>query len=238
MKKTLAMLWVIVVVGCCYRFATAATIYGASGLILTPSAYVPPDRAVGFGLSTFTVKPPTIERRWLSSTVDFGVGGRSELGLTYLRRTGGTTETGFGGFAKYQLQQETSDRPALSIGVDLIGGDVKTSQVYLVGTKRVSSADAKNPLTLTLGAVYAKDRDGIRRHDTDLFGGFDVKLAPHLNLIGEFRSRTKGDSHHGSGVMVMYGAKRYGIGIGFVNNGRSESHRFFIGVGYNVSTLD
>lgn len=238
MKKTLATLWVIVVVGCCCHSATAATIYGASGLILTPSAYVPPDRAVGFGVSTFTVKPPTIERRWLSSTVDFGVGGRSELGLTYLRRTGGSTETGFGGFAKYQLQKETPDRPALSIGVDLIGGDVKTSQVYLVGTKRISPEQAKNPFTLTLGAIYAKDRDGIRRDDTDIFGGFDVKLSRHLSLITEFRSRTKGDAHNGSGVMVMYGAKRYGIGIGFVNNGRSDSHRFFIGAGYNVSTLD
>ncbi|MCS6862986.1 MAG: hypothetical protein NZT92_22000 [Abditibacteriales bacterium] len=157
MKRTLAMSWVMVVVGCCWRFATAATIYGASGLILTPSAYVPPDRAVGFGVSTFTAKPPTIKRRWLSSTVDFGVGGRSEWGLTYLRRTGGTTETGLGGFAKYQLQKETPNRPALSIGVDLIGGDVKTSRFYL---------DRLFPLVIAKDLQDERGRDGSRRWAT------------------------------------------------------------------------
>jgi hypothetical protein len=210
----------------------AATIYGPSGLILNPSANVPPPDTASIGITTFTIERPGIERRWVSSTADFGVGGRGEAGLTFLRRSGGEGDYGLGGFAKYQLLKENTNRPAVAVGIDLIGGELKTSQAYVVTTKQF------RPVALTLGAIYAHDRDGLRRNDADVLAGFDAKIAPRLNLVGEWRSRTEGNRTSSRGLMLAYGLKKYGIAVGFVNNGSSTRHRFFIGVGYNVSTVD
>jgi len=90
---------------------------------------------------------------------------------------------------------------------------------------------------LTLGVLYARDRDGVRRNDADLFGGFDIR-AERLDLIAEWHSRTRGNRKDSSGAMLMYGTKSFGIVVGLVNNGGSDRHRFFIGAGYNVSTVD
>jgi hypothetical protein len=237
MKRTLTLLWMVAGMTCC-RFAAAGTIYGPSGLIFNPSAYVPSNKAVSLGTTTFTVTPPGAARRWLSSTLDAGVGGRGEVGLTYLHRSGGGLNSGFGGFAKYQLQKESVGKPAVAVGVDLIGGDLKTTQAYLVGSKRLTAEGNAHPFTLTLGVIGVRDRDGVRRDDADFFGGFDVRISQSLSLVTEWRSRTDGYRTHNSGVMLMYGSKKFGLAVGYVNNGSSTSHRFFIGAGYNVSTLD
>ncbi|MBI3920005.1 MAG: hypothetical protein HY318_01205 [Armatimonadetes bacterium] len=238
MKRLLHFAWLAFVAFIVCRTASAGTVYGPSGLILNPSAYVPDAGSASIGASTFTVDLPGADKRWMSSTIDFGVGGKAEAGLTYLRRSGGGSQSGFGGFGKYQFQHESASGPAIAVGIDFIGGSLKTTQGYLTATKRLSPADALNPFTLTAGVIHVQDRDGITRHDDDVFGGFNLGIAPRLNLVTEWRSRTAGNPKNGSGAMLMYGGGKYGLAVGFVNNGASQSHEFFIGAGFNVSTLD
>ncbi len=228
-------------VSLCWLPVKAATIYGPSGLILNPSAHVPPEGAAGFGISTFTVEnggTPGDNSRWLSSTLDFGLGGKGEVGLTYLRVSDGSTRNGLGGFAKYQFLQESPKRPAVAVGLDLIRNDLTTTQYYVVATKRLSPPESHNPFTLTGGVMQVEDRDGRSVSDMDAFGGFDIRLAPHVGFVAEWRDRTEGNLKDSSGAMLTYAGKKYGIGAGLLNNGNSESHQFFIGVGFNVSTLD
>ena len=205
MKRRLDFVWLTVMASIVCRTASARTLYGPSGLIMNPSAYVPDAGSASIGASTFTVDLPGADKRWVSSTIDFGVGGKGEAGLTYLRRTGGGSQSGFGGFGKYQFQHESATSPAIAVGIDYIGGNLKTSQGYLTATKRLSPADALHPFTLTAGVIHVQDRDGIARNDNDVFGGFNLGIAPRLNLVTEWRSRTAGNPKNGSGANLLFG---------------------------------
>lgn len=244
MKRHVGLLWIIgAIAWSCNHSATAGTVYGPSGLILNPSAYVPPDESFGLGVSTFKIGrgepgPGGGDPRWVSSTLDFGVGGKGEVGLTYLHASAGGSGDGIGGFAKYQFHQEDANTPAMAVGLDFIGGDLETRQAYVAASKRLSPPEAKNPFTLTAGVIRVDARDGIPTNDTDFFGGFDLKLTRRMGLVAEWRSRTEGHPKSGSGAMLTYAGQRYGIGVGAINNGLSDNHQFFIGVGFNVSTLD
>ncbi|MGH8103067.1 MAG: hypothetical protein ACREJQ_00930 [bacterium] len=220
------------------RNAEAVTIYGPSGLILNPSAYVPPANAFGFGVTTFTTKKAGAEKTWISGAADLGLGGRAEIGATFLQRTNSKTDSGFGGFAKYQFLKETPGTPAVSAGVDLIGGDLKTQQAYVVATKGLTTPLKFPSAALTAGVIYSWDRDGKTRDDADTMAGLAFGITPSLNLIGEWRSKTKGNIHDSSGVAVMYGGRNYSIAVGALNNGASDDLRFFVGAGFNVSTVD
>jgi len=44
------------------------------------------------------------------------------------------------------LLREAVDAPAIAIGVDLIGGDLKTSRAYLAVTKRLRAEEEGIPL--------------------------------------------------------------------------------------------
>lgn len=224
---------------CISSFASAATVYGPSGLILYPSAYVAPTKATGIGISTFAVKPAAGgTQQWMSTSGAVGLVGRAEVGVTYLRRSGGGTLNSFGGFGKYKLFGETVATPAVSIGADIIGGDLRTQQVYLVASKQVLPSATQHPLTLTAGGYFVDYRDGVKRSGQDIFGGAEFKLSKSLSLAGEWRSRTKFNLKDSSGAMLMWHAKRYGLGAGLVNNGNSRSHQFFIGAGFSVGSLD
>lgn len=221
-----------------------AAVYGAQGLISVPSALVPPARTAGIGATTFDATKEDATGRehdwqWTAASLDVGVAGRAELGAVYLRRSGwGKELDGVGGFGKAQLVTESARRPAISLGVDAISGDLETSQLYLVGTKRFLAERTTGSVTATLGGIYAWSRDGHDTDDGDVYCGLQLGLAPHLSVVGEWRERTRGFPEDGIGGMVMFGAARYAVGVGVLNTGNSSKPGFFIGAGFNVSTFD
>lgn len=221
-----------------------ATVYGAQGLISVPSALVPPARTAGFGATTFDATHEDAsggehDWQWTAASLDAGIAGRAELGAIYLRRTGwGDDPDGVGGFGKAQLVVESERVPAISLGADAVSGDLETSQLYVVGTKRFLAARTTGSITATAGGIYAWKRDGHDTDDADVYCGLQLGLAPHLSLVGEWRERTDGFPEDGIGGMLMLGAARYAIGVGVLNTGNSSKPGFFIGAGFNVSTFD
>ncbi|MEW6752453.1 MAG: hypothetical protein AB1505_15925 [Candidatus Latescibacterota bacterium] len=217
----------------------AGTLYGPSGLILNPTAEVAQPLSVSVGASTFEGERPTRHLRWASVTAAFGLGHGAEVGATYLRLSGTRDGDGGGVFAKYQIVPASLLTPAVAVGGGLIGGQqVRTRDAYLVATKAVRPLGGLGPLRLSGGAAYSWYRDGSRRRDWDAMAGLSLPLAGGLSLAGEWRSRTKGHPEDQSGAMLIYSGRGYGIGAGVLHNGWGDAHESFIGVGFNVSTLD
>lgn len=222
-----------------WQGASGQSLYGSTGLVFSPTADVTPYRSVQVGLSTFDIKRGNITRHWWSGGVAVGLAERLEVGGVFLHQTGtGRTRSSAGGFAKYQLQSETLMTPSLAVGADMIGGDIRTSQYYLVATKGIAEPVSGRAVKLTGGIMHVRDRDGTRRDSADAFAGLSYPISDQLTLVGEWRSKTKNNRRDSTGIVLMYGQANYKVAIGWVNSGTSDRHRLFIGAGFNLSSVD
>jgi hypothetical protein len=231
--------FLFVAFACMALSASGQSLYGSTGLIFSPTADVAPSNSVQIGLSTFSIRRGGITRDWVSGGAGIGLMGKLEVGGVFLHRSGGgSTRTGGGVFGKYQLISETLVTPSVAVGVDLIGGDTRTTQYYLALTKSVTEPALGSTLKVSAGVIGVVDRDGTRRDGADLFAGASYAFTDRLSVVAEWRSKTRKNPHDASGIVLMYGAKNYKLAIGLVNNGSSDTHRFFIGAGYNITTVD
>jgi hypothetical protein len=229
--------------------ARAAGVYGPSGLFLHTTAYVPPSQAATLGATAFTqVRRTTAGDRsitWVPVFLDAGLGRRAEVGAVYLyQRFRGDTLTSYGGFGKYQLIAEGPHIPAVALDAEIISGDLRQSALTLVASKEFSR-NAARPLRLHLGWTLHRRSDlqgaNGRFSETDNapFAGVEVGVAPHLRLIVEGEAKLKFYPAAATAIGLMWSlSPRVGLAVGWLNTGRSEQSRPFIGVGYRVRSVD
>lgn len=233
----------------CGGCAQAAGVYGPSGLFLHTTAYLPAGRAPTLGATAFTQlrRTPAGDRSitWVPIFADGRVGARGEVGALYLyQEFQGRSLSSYGGFVKYQLLAEQARRPAVAADLEIISGDLRQQAITLVASKEFSRNPAR-PLRLHLGWTVHRRSDlvgpGGRFSETDTapFAGVELGLAPHLRLIAEGETKLKFYPAAATALGVMWTpCARFGLAIGWLNTGRSEQMRPFIGVGYRVRSVD
>jgi len=242
--------WIVVVVALAMtpRVGNCGGVYGPSGLFLHPTAYLPPDRHTTFGATYFTqtrdVPRGDRSTEWVPIFADQRLSSRVEGGLIYLHhRVDSDDRTSYGGFAKYQLVEERPGRPALGLAADYLTGDLRTASGYLVASKQFDLGS--HPIRAHLGYAVTRRSDlqgpSGRFHETDdaPYAGLELFLTPKLRLVGEVEAKMKFYQEAPMSVGLMWSPSRNtGLGIGWLNTGRSTSSRFFIGVGYKIKSVD
>lgn len=229
--------------------AQAAGVYGPSGLFLHTTAYLPAPGSPTVGATAFTqVRRTAAGDRsitWVPVFADARVGARAEVGAVYLyQRFEGKSFSSYGGFAKYQLVTERSRTPAVAADLEIISGELRQQALTLVASKEFSR-HPERPLRLHAGWTLHRrsDLEGAngRFSETDNapFIGGEFGIAPHLRLIAEAEAKLRFYPAAATAVGVMWSpCSRFGLAIGWLNTGRSEQLRPFIGVGYRVRSVD
>jgi hypothetical protein len=228
--------------------AHSGGVYGPSGLFLHPTGYLPPDRRPTWGLTYFTQTRQTMAGKqtvdWVPVFVDQRLSDRFEGGLVFVYQNVASNDLeSYGGFAKYQLSAERERRPALAVAVDYLSGDLRTASAYLVASKQLGTGE--RPIRAHLG--YAVTRRSDRRGPTGRFdetddapyAGLEIFLTPRLRLVGEVEAKMEFYTRAPMSVGLMWSpSENVGLGVGWLNTGRSTDSRFFIGVGYKIKSVD
>jgi hypothetical protein len=228
--------------------ARGGGIYGPSGLFLHPTGYLLPGRRPLWGVTYFTQRGAIGAGRetvtWVPVFVDQRLGKRWEGGLVFLhQRASGQDRTSYGGFAKYQLGAEQRRRPAIALAVDDLSGDLRSASGYLIASKQL--VPGPRAIRAHLGYVVTR-RDDLtgpmgRFHQTDSapFAGIELFFSPTLELVGEIEARMRFYERAPMSVgLTWHPSRRIGLGIGWLNTGRSTTPRFFIGIGYKTTSVD
>ena len=156
---------------CLPAFGASSFLGGQSGLILTPDGLVTPQGSWDLSLHLFTDSDRT------AFGVVFGVAENLEIGASF--RSNGHSDAAING--KFRLIPETSQRPAILVGVGSVTDD---PGLYLVISKNITSTasdiagEPSKPLRLNVG-FGSGSFDGI-------FLGLDWTLQPQLTLMAEF----------------------------------------------------
>jgi hypothetical protein len=223
-------------------------VYGPSGLFLHPTGYLPPDRRPTWGVTYFTQTRETATGKltidWVPVFVDQRLSDRFEGGLVFLhQRASSQSLESYGGFAKYQLASEEDRRPALAVAVDYLSGDLRTASAYVVASKQFGAGD--RPIRTHVGYAVTRRSDlqgpTGRFHETDdaPYAGLEIFLTPKLRLVGEIEAKMEFYTEAPMSIGLMWSPSRnVGLGIGWLNTGRSSESRFFIGVGYKIKSVD
>jgi hypothetical protein len=244
--------WVLllcVMVSLAPGIAQGAGVYGPSGLFLHTTANLPPPGAPTVGATWFTQerKTPAGNRdiTWVPVFIDTRLGPRAEVGAVYLyQRFQGESLSSGGAFAKYQILPEATKAPAVAIDTEYITGDLRQAAINLVASKEFSH-NPERPLRLHLGWTVLRRSDLVgpngRFHDTDNapFGGIEVGIVRNLRFIAEAEAKLKFNASPATAIGLMWTpSPQVGLAVGWLNTGRSESSRLFIGVGYRVRSVD
>lgn len=213
----------------------AQTIYGPGGLFVHPSAFVPQRGAIGLNVSWFSQKIDAGGRtEWLPVSLTYGATERLEVGALYVnRRARGRQRDSGGVFAKYQIGKDSAGGPAIALAGSYVGGDVQQSSLSLVASHAFKRGD-QTLFTAHLGGQWARRADiPVTKDDFGGFIGLELPLIDGLSLVGEAGTRFRFDRNSTSAIGLMWKARNgISIGVGYVNVGRSDNNRFFVGVGY------
>jgi hypothetical protein len=226
--------------------AQGGGVYGPGALFLHPTAFLPDDRRPSFGATYFTqtarIGSDTETIEWETYFVDQRLSKRVEGALVYLHQYGfSRTWDSYGGMVKYQLGAEQKNRPGLAIAVDYLGHRLRSASAYLVASKQFRVGD--RVLRGHVGYVVTRRSDlpaplvSPRFSETDdaPYAGVELFLTPDLRLVGEVEAKMKLYACAPVAVALMWNpSQKVGLGIGWVNTGRSEDARFFVGVGYKI----
>lgn len=229
--------------------ASAAGVYGPSGLFLHTTAYLPPPGPPTVGATYFTqVRRTPLGNRtvtWVPVFIDTRLGERVEAGAVYLhQRFQGDTLSSYGGFVKYQITPEQARAPAVAVDVQHLSGDLRQSALSLVASKELSRREDR-PLRVHVGWTLHRRSDLTgpegRFHETDNapFAGVEVGVAKNLRFVAEAEAKLEFYPEAATAVGLMWTpSPRVGLAVGWLNTGRSEQSRLFIGVGYRVRSVD
>jgi hypothetical protein len=240
------------------RAAHCGGLYGPSALFLHPTAYLPPDRRPTLGMTYFVQTPrgpgreknsPGEEKHveWAPVFLEKRLGGRFEGGLVFLYLHGlGKAPRSYGAFAKYQLISEERQRPALAVAVDYLGSGLRSASASVVASKQFHGAP--HPIRVHLGYAFTHRSDlqedpNLLRLGVDSsrvtagapFAGLELWLAPTVRLAGEVEKQSSYYVRAPMSVGLTWAPSgKVGIGVGWVNTGRSNRAQFFVGVGYKI----
>ena len=228
-------LWAVILamVGVLPSAARAQTVYGPGGLFVHPSAFTP-QLGIRANLSWFTQERNGLESQWIPASVIYSADGRTEFGALHVsRRASGKERSSGGFFGRYQFRKESVLGPGIAVVGSYLGGDVQQSSVSAVGSWRVPAARG---LAVHSGFQWVRRADlPDTQSDLSRFIALDVPLGRGLRLVGELGSRLKFHRKEASAIGLMWSDHRgFSLGAGFVNTGRSDSARPFIGAGYTI----
>jgi hypothetical protein len=219
---------------------SAQSIYGPGGLLLNPTADLPP---VGQLTPAVLVLPQESDaiggwRTWTSVILDYGLAERWEVGAIYLDASGFPEgrDGSIGAFGKYQILPGSQRSPAVAVGAGfLTGGDLNGQTLFLAARQELSRPGSAHPLRLHAGVFYADELNGTERDDLVPYVGLEYGLSRTMRLFGEWRSEMRGDIEPVAAVGVLLRpGDRYHVALALANNGRSDGLRFSIGVGYTI----
>jgi hypothetical protein len=154
-------------------------------------------------------------------------------GLFISRRAGGETRESGGIFARYQFRSESVLGPGIALVGSYLGGDVRQSSVSAVASWRVPAARG---LAVHSGFQWARRAD-LPKSQSDLsrFVGADIPLGRGFRIVAEVGSRFKFDRKESSAIGFMWECRGgFQVGAGFVNTGRSDTVKPFVGAGYLI----
>jgi hypothetical protein len=226
--------------------AHSGGLYGPNALFLHPTAYLPEDRRATMGATYFEQEPRIYGKKetveWVPVFVDQRLSKRLEAGLVYLRQSGfSRTWDSYGGLLKYQLSAEQERRPAVAVAIDYLGHRLRTASVCLVASKQF--AVGGHAIRGHLGYLVTRRSDlpaplvypKYGETDHAPYAGLELFLTRELRLVGEVEARMKFYDRTPTTIALMWSASRdTGLGIGWVNTGRSAVSCFFVGVGYKI----
>lgn len=225
--------------------APAQSIYGPGGLLLNPTALVPPADHL---TPAVLVLPQQLSggghQAWTSYDLDYGATRNLEVGATYLtRQTGGGSGGSAGGYFKYQLLHEARSGFALAVGANYLGGGNSDAQTDFVALeKSLTPSASAHPVHLHLGATYFEKLDGVTHRRAEPFAGLDFRLVRKVTLFGEARAalpavngNTDGSFPARAFGLIWQPGRDYKVVLGFANNGWNQgTPHFGIGVGYSI----
>ena len=218
-------------------WAGAQTIYGPGGLFVHPTAFTAHRGATGMNVTWFTQERNGGPRtEWLPVALTHAFTSQDEAGVLFIdRRTpSGHTSSG-GAFFKHQFLQDSDSRPAVAIAASYIGGDIQLSSLSGILSHRLAQT-GKQGITVHLGAQWVRRADiPVTQDDFAAFVGAELPLSREFRLVGDVGTRLKFDRSATSGVGIIWSSPHgFNLGIGYVNAGRGDNNRFFIGIGYPI----
>ena len=171
------------------------------------------------------------------ASLGYALSDRTEGGVLYVRHTGGDvhSHSHFGGFAKYQLLTPTPSRPAVAIAGTFRNTDMLKQSLAVVASHHFARG-GRTMLTAHAGIKWGKaNHEHHGQSDAAGFVGLEYPLARRLRLVGETSTRFSFEPGAASSLGIAWDAPNgSNVGLGFVNIGRSDSARFFFGVGYPI----
>lgn len=217
--------------------AQSQTLYGPGGLFVHPTAFTPRRGVFQFNLSYFTQKAESeTQGEYLPFSLAYSPTDRLQIGAIYLHRRFGTTENESGGaFAKVQLLADGAAHPAVALVGSILGGDFRQGSLAAVASHDFRRG-GHHLVTLHVGLQLTRwqDSDSLSPSASlSAFTGLVIPLKYGFSLLGEVGSRFAFDRKETSGFGIQYTARGgYTLGVGFVNTGRGDDNRFFVGVGF------
>ena len=172
----------------------AQSLTGTTGLVSIPTAEIPEDRSIAFGVNL-------VNRAFMDPYLSGQHHGRLYyVSLGYLpflevdlrfTRASNTPPRSVGDrmvSARLQLVKEQTKLPALVLGGQDIMGTRKFHALYLVASKNVHLPRLDTPLGVHLGYA-SKILDAQHHQFAGLFGGLSFSPAPFLTFMLEYDSR-------------------------------------------------
>jgi hypothetical protein len=234
---------VAIVLGSLFGASSAwgQSIYGPGGLFLNPTADFPAKGQLTPAVLVLPQENALSKRRtWMSYSVDYGLRGDLEIGVTHLKVNPGQAGSTGGSFKYRLVQGRRPGAPDVAVGAGfLTGGDVNAAVVF-TALRFTFEPYRRHAGHVHLGLLYADRLIGNQRRNTLPFGGLDVALTDNLTLFGEMRSRSTrpasaADLKPPSAVGLVWSPTRLTkIVIAYADNGRSRIHKLSFGVGYRI----
>jgi hypothetical protein len=214
-------------------FARAQTGYGPGGLFIHPTALTPPKGSALLNASYFTLKADDDTSTWIPVSVTYSPTDASQIGALYVGQPG--EKNSWGAFGKYQLMRDTLATPAVSIVGSYLNGDIQQSSVAGVVSHDFRVL-GRSLVMVHAGVQWARRADiADAQSDVSFFAGGQLPLKGGWYLVGEAGTKFKFDRRPATALGFMWhGPLGTVVGIGWVNEGRSEDNRFFVGVGYRI----
>ena len=213
----------------------AQAAYFPGGLLVHPTAFTPPRNATSIYMAGFTQKVDGMSMSFYPLSLSYSPTDQLQVSAitAYHQDADTPTHTHIGGFVKYQLLPDTKVHPAVAVTAAYVAHDHFESTLTGVASHALTHR-GRVVTTLHLGAKWLRTpHDFGGQSDIGGFIGAEVPLSRQWTLVGETSTRFRFEPSAASSIGVMYHSKRApDITIGFVNGGRSDSLRFFFGVGY------
>lgn len=234
--KALYALWSSIVLLFLTSASHAQSFYGAGGLLIHPTALTSEKKGIALYASWATQKAGSRRTEWQLTTLAFDISDRLSAGLVSIYHRGAGAQPHEhvhpGIFAKYQLLPDSPSHPAFALAASYRDKDELQTTLAAVLSHRFARQE-KTLFNGHLGAKYGRTPSG--RDGVAGFVGLDIPLGKDFHLFGEVATRLSFEPREASAVGLLWaptdGLK---VVIGMINIGRSDSNRFFIGVGYPI----